>query len=355
MPAWCLASHSPWVLARVSFPGRSLVRGLVLVPMVLPPVVGGVALLLAFGPRGMLGSSFEAFGVTVPFSTAATVVAATFVSLPFLVLSVEAAFATVDTDIEDVAATLGGSSWHVFRTVTLPLVRPAVISGATLAWARALGEFGATITFAGSIAGVTQTMPLAVYEVLPTNPDGALTISLLLLVISASRHRRASIDLAHATAVEASIMTEAAPLLSVRARVDGPSSPRIDATFSVASAGVIGVIGPNGAGKTTLLRSIAGLDEVTSSSEIRVHGRAVTSEPPAMRRVAYVPQGAALFPHLDVHDNVAYGLRARGVKKHAARERSSALLGDSGSTTSPTVHHELFRGARRNASRSRER
>lgn len=184
----CLVFGVPlaWVLARVSFPGRSLVRGLVLVPMVLPPVVGGVALLLAFGPRGMLGSSFETFGVTVPFSTAATVVAATFVSLPFLVLSVEAAFATVDTDIEDVAATLGGSSWHVFRTVTLPLVRPAVISGATLAWARALGEFGATITFAGSIAGVTQTMPLAVYEVLPTNPDGALTISLLLLVISAS-------------------------------------------------------------------------------------------------------------------------------------------------------------------------
>lgn len=121
-------------------------------------------------------------------------------------------------------------------------------------------------------------------------------------------------------------MTAAAHLLSVRARVDGPASPRIDVTFSVASAGVIGVIGPNGAGKTTLLRSIAGLDEVTSTSEIRVHGRTVTGEPPAKRRVAYVPQGAALFPHLDVHDNVAYGLRARGVKKHAARDRSSTLL-----------------------------
>lgn len=182
----CVAVGVPlsWVLARVDFPGRQLVRGLVLVPMVLPPVVGGVALLLAFGPRGLLGSTFELVGVTIPFTTAATVLAATFVSMPFLILTVEAAFASANQPCEDVAETLGGSPWHVFRTVTVPLCRPALISGATLAWARALGEFGATITFAGSIAGVTQTMPLAVYQVLPTNPDGALTISLLLLAIS---------------------------------------------------------------------------------------------------------------------------------------------------------------------------
>jgi molybdate transport system permease protein len=184
----CLVLGVPlaWVLARVDFPGRAVVRGVVLVPMVLPPVVGGVALLLAFGPRGLLGGAFEAFGVTIPFTTAATVVAATFVSLPFLVLTVEAAFASVDEELEDVASTLGGSPWYVFRTVSLPLVRPALLSGATLAWARALGEFGATITFAGSIAGVTQTMPLAVYQVLPVDPDAALTLSLLLLVISTS-------------------------------------------------------------------------------------------------------------------------------------------------------------------------
>jgi len=184
----CLVLGVPlaWVLAKVDFPGRSIVRGLVLVPMVLPPVVGGVALLLAFGPRGLLGGSLDAVGVTIPFTTAATIVAATFVSLPFLVLGVEAAFAGVDADIEDVASTLGGSSWHVFWTVTLPLVRPALVSGATLAWARSLGEFGATITFAGSIAGVTQTMPLAVYQILPTDPDGALTLSLLLLTMSAT-------------------------------------------------------------------------------------------------------------------------------------------------------------------------
>lgn len=184
----CLLLGVPlaWLLARVDFPGRTLVRGLVLVPMVMPPVVGGVALLLAFGPRGLLGGALDVLGVTVPFTTAATVVAAAFVSLPFLVLSVEAAFLATDPRVEDVAETLGGSRWHVFRTVTLPLCRPAVLAGATLAWARALGEFGATITFAGSIAGVTQTMPLAVYEVLPTDPDAALTISVLLLAISAT-------------------------------------------------------------------------------------------------------------------------------------------------------------------------
>lgn len=186
--AICLVVGVPlaWVLARVEFPGRALVRSLVLVPMVLPPVVGGVALLLAFGPRGLFGGAFELLGVTLPFTTAATVMAAAFVSLPFLVLTVEAAFVALDEQYEDVAETLGGSPWHVFRTVTLPLCRPALLSGATLAWARALGEFGATITFAGSIAGVTQTMPLAVYEILPTNPDGALTISIVLLVISAT-------------------------------------------------------------------------------------------------------------------------------------------------------------------------
>ena len=182
----CLVAGVPlaWLLARVDFPGRALLRGMVLVPMVLPPVVGGVALLLAFGPRGVLGGLLADLGITLPFTTAATVLAAAYVSLPFLVLSVEGALQGADTRLDDVAATLGGSPWHVFRTVTLPIVGPAVVSGATLAWARALGEFGATITFAGSIAGVTQTMPLAVYQVLPTDPDGALTLSLLLLATS---------------------------------------------------------------------------------------------------------------------------------------------------------------------------
>jgi molybdate transport system permease protein len=182
----CLVCGVPlaWLLARVDFPGRSLVRGLVLVPMVLPPVVGGVALLLAFGPRGLLGAPLERLGITLPFSTAGAVVAATYVALPFLVLAVEGALESADRTAEEVAETLGASPWRVFWTVTLPAIRPGLASGAALAWARALGEFGATITFAGSIAGVTQTMPLAVYEILPTDPAGALTLSVLMLVTS---------------------------------------------------------------------------------------------------------------------------------------------------------------------------
>ncbi|HUW16335.1 MAG TPA: ABC transporter permease [Actinomycetes bacterium] len=182
----CLVCGVPlaWFLARVDFPGRSLVRGFVLVPMVLPPVVGGVALLLAFGPRGLLGGPLDRLGITLPFSTAGTVMAATYVALPFLVLAVEGALESVDRAAEEVAETLGASPWRVFWTITLPSIRPGLASGAALAWARALGEFGATITFAGSIAGITQTMPLAVYEVLPTDPAGALTLSLLMLVTS---------------------------------------------------------------------------------------------------------------------------------------------------------------------------
>jgi molybdate transport system permease protein len=184
----CLVCGVPlaWLLARVDFPGKALVRGLVLVPMVLPPVVGGVALLLAFGPRGVLGGPLDRLGVTLPFSTAGTVVAAAYVAMPFLVLAVEGALETADRAAEEVAETLGASPWRVFWSITLPAIRPGLAAGAALAWARALGEFGATITFAGSIAGVTQTVPLAVYQVLPTDPAGALTLSVLMLVVSTS-------------------------------------------------------------------------------------------------------------------------------------------------------------------------
>jgi molybdate transport system permease protein len=184
----CLVCGVPlaWLLARVDFPGKPILRGLVLVPMVLPPVVGGVALLLAFGPRGVLGGPLDRIGVTLPFSTAGTVVAAAYVALPFLVLAVEGALETADRAAEEVAETLGASPWRVFWSITLPAIRPGLAAGAALAWARALGEFGATITFAGSVAGVTQTVPLAVYQVLPTDPAGALTLSVLMLATSTS-------------------------------------------------------------------------------------------------------------------------------------------------------------------------
>ena len=174
-----------WVLARVRAPGMTLLRALVTLPLVLPPVVGGVALLLAFGRKGVLGRLLESWtGITLPFTTAGVVVAETFVAMPFLVVTVEGAFRAADRGYEEAAATLGASRLGVFRRVTLPMVAPSLGAGAVLCWARALGEFGATITFAGSFPGRTQTMPLAVYLALESDPDAAIALSLVLLVVS---------------------------------------------------------------------------------------------------------------------------------------------------------------------------
>ncbi len=174
-----------WVYARADFPGRNLLRALTTLPMVLPPVVGGLALLLAFGRRGLLGGWLEhRFGLTLPFSTAGVVMAETFVSMPFLVLTVEAGLRSMDRRYEEAARTLGAGRWIVFRRVTMPLVAPSLLAGGVLCWARALGEFGATITFAGNFPGRTQTMPLAVYLLLETRPEASIVLSLLLLAVS---------------------------------------------------------------------------------------------------------------------------------------------------------------------------
>jgi molybdate transport system permease protein len=167
-----------WLLARREFPGKAAVRALVTVPLVLPPVVGGVALLLAFGRRGLVPTHLA-------FTTWGAMAAEAFVAMPFLILAVEGAIASLDDRYEQVAATLGSGPLATFRRVTLPLVMPGLAAGAALAWARALGEFGATITFAGSLPGVTQTLPLDVYATLDRNPDEAVALSLVLLGLSA--------------------------------------------------------------------------------------------------------------------------------------------------------------------------
>ncbi|WP_099021743.1 ABC transporter permease [Mycolicibacterium palauense] len=174
-----------WILARSDLPGRSALRALVTVPLVLPPVVGGVALFLVLGRRGLLGGwLYEHFGISLPFTTTAVVIAEAFVAMPFLIISVEGALRASDARFEDAAATLGAGGWSTFRRVTLPMVAPGVAAGAVLCWARALGEFGATITFAGNFPGTTQTMPLAVYLALQDNPESAIVLSVLLLVVS---------------------------------------------------------------------------------------------------------------------------------------------------------------------------
>ena len=183
----CLILGVPlaWLLARVEFPGRRLVRALVTVPLVLPPVVGGVALLLVLGRKGIVGSWLDStFGITLPFTTTGVVITEAFVAMPFLVIAMEGALRAADTRYEEAAATLGASRWTTFTHVTLPLVAPGIAAGAVLCWARALGEFGATITFAGNFPGRTQTMPLAVYLALETDLQSAIVLSLILLAVS---------------------------------------------------------------------------------------------------------------------------------------------------------------------------
>jgi molybdate transport system permease protein len=175
-----------WALARGSFRGRTFVRTLIVLPLVMPPVVAGVGLLAAFGRRsGLVGSwLYEWFGIQLTFTTAAAVLAATFVSFPLAVLALEAGLRGLDDRLEDAASTLGASRWYVLRRVTLPLMGPQIAAALVLSWARALGEFGATITFAGSLPGVTRTLPIASYLAMQSDPDEAIALALLLLAVS---------------------------------------------------------------------------------------------------------------------------------------------------------------------------
>ncbi|MCY0937765.1 ABC transporter permease [Streptomyces sp. H34-S4] len=346
-----------WLLARVEFKGKALVRSLVLLPMVLPPTVGGVALLLGFGRRGLLGPWLEgAFGITLPFHTSGAVVAATFVAMPFLVISLEGALGGLKPSYEETAASLGSTPLRVFFTVTLPMVAPGLIAGAALTWARALGEFGATITFAGNLPGTTQTLPLQVYLLLQDQPEAATSVSLLLLsiamaVLVALRGRWTGTPAARKDAGAAPVSEDAAgpaPLgpvppgapLSPADAAEPPAGAPADggrwplhATVSgfnelvldAEPGTTIAVVGENGAGKTTLLRALLGLTP-RAHAELRLGDTDVTGLPPHRRQVAWVPQDGALFPHLSALANTAYGLRARRVPRATARAEAQAWL-----------------------------
>ncbi|MEV4423866.1 ABC transporter permease [Streptomyces sp. NPDC049602] len=351
-----------WLLARVPFRGKAIVRSLVLLPMVLPPTVGGVALLLAFGRRGVVGPWLEStFGVTLPFHTSGAVVAATFVAMPFLVISLEGALGGLRPRYEETAASLGASPVRVFFTVTLPMVAPGLLAGAALTWARALGEFGATITFAGNLPGTTQTLPLQVYLLLQDEPEAATSVSLLLLAIamavlvalrgrwtgapSGGRARAVSVAPAEEPAVPGA-GTQAAPVEALPGAHGGPGAPAVGAlpgedagrwalhadvtgftelTLDAEPGTTVAVVGPNGAGKTTLLRALLGLTP-RAHAALRLGDADVTELPPHRRRVAWVPQDGALFPHLSALANTAYGLRARGVPRAEARREAQAWL-----------------------------
>ncbi|MFB8443924.1 ABC transporter permease [Streptomyces niveus] len=340
-----------WLLARVDFPGKAFVRSLVLLPMVLPPTVGGVALLLAFGRRGLLGPWLEdTFGITLPFHTSGAVVAATFVAMPFLVISLEGALGGLRPRYEETAASLGASPVRVFATVTLPMVAPGLFAGAALTWARALGEFGATITFAGNLPGTTQTLPLQVYLLLQNSPEAATSVSLLLLVIAmgvlivlrgrwtgtprdtegaTNRRRNQATSADDDTEADGAAVdpgkegagTTVEERWALHADVTGFTCLVLDAEPGT----TIAVVGPNGAGKTTLLRALLGLTP-RAHAELRLGALDVTALPPHRRGVAWVPQDGALFPHLSALSNTAYGLRAQGVGRAEARRSAQLWL-----------------------------
>ncbi len=175
-----------WLLARGRFRGKALLRGLTTLPMVLPPVVGGIALLLAYGRRGMVGEPLNsALGISLPFTLPGVIVAEAFVAMPFFVITLESGLRSMNTRLEDAARSLGAGRLTVFRRVTLPLIFPSLVAGGVLTWSRALGEFGATITFAGDMPGVTQTAPLAIYVSQSSDQlDEAIALSLVLVVVS---------------------------------------------------------------------------------------------------------------------------------------------------------------------------
>ncbi|WP_327167510.1 ABC transporter permease [Streptomyces subrutilus] len=337
-----------WLLARVEFKGKVFVRSLVLLPMVLPPTVGGVALLLGFGRRGLIGPWLEGtFGITLPFHTSGAVVAATFVAMPFLVISLEGALGGLKQSYEETASSLGAPPLRVFLTVTLPMVAPGLIAGAALTWARALGEFGATITFAGNLPGTTQTLPLQVYLLLQDQPEAATSVSLLLLAIAmavliALRGRWTGTPVARTAEAPKPAEEPAASAVG-----KGPADGGADAPAPSDGAGrwplhttvtgfnqltleaepgtTIAVVGENGAGKTTLLRALLGLTP-RAHAELRLGDTDVTALPPHRRQVAWVPQDGALFPHLSALANTAYGLRARKVPRAEARREAQAWL-----------------------------
>ncbi len=340
-----------WLLARVEFPGKALVRCLVMLPMVLPPTVAGVALLQGYGRRGLLGPALDSwFGVSLPFSTTGAVIASAFVSMPFLVISLEGSLAGLHPRYEETATSLGAAPLRVFRTITLPMIAPGLIAGAALCWARALGEFGATITFAGNLPGTTQTLPLQVYLLLQDDPEGATAVSLLLLVIAtvvllALRGRwlggRPAEPKAAATpssdekadgggddarafaarSAEGGDRPKPAPA-PLRTTVTGATNAALDAPAGT----TIAVVGPNGAGKTTLLRALLGLTHRATARPLALGDTEVSAEPPHKRRIAWVPQDGALFPHLTALANTAYGLRAQGTSKAEAQAEAQHWL-----------------------------
>ena len=341
------------VLSR-SWRGVRAARILVALPLSLPPVVAGIALLAAFGRRSTLGALLSGAGLDIAFTTTAVVIAQVFVSLPFLIVTLESALRSREQGLDEMASSLGASPSRVFWQITLPTVLPGLGRGAALALARCLGEFGATLTFAGSMQGVTRTMPLQIYLARESDADLALALGIVLLGVAAAvvaltetpwgrlasvvRSRLSSTRHGRAAAPGApSASSSAAPTALAEDTGEGAD---VRVTGSVEARGwnvdaelrpglVTAVVGHNGAGKSTLAQVIAGtlrLDEGSARIGERVVDDAVTFVPARRRGVAMVSQAPRIFTHMSVLANVAFPLRVRGVGRAQAREAALEQL-----------------------------
>lgn len=347
----CVVMGLPLAMVIARAPERIAVvlRTVVTLPLVLPPLVGGVALLTILGKTGMIGGVLEGLGVGIPFTPAAVSVAQTFVAMPFLVIAVESALRANGVGYENIAATLGSRPHHTLRRITLPLIAPGLGAGIVLAFARAVGEFGATALVAGNQPGYTQTIPMAIYTAfngVGTTRQGAMALSVLLIITSLV------ILIAFPAARGARPSRAASPALTEEGtQQHPPSSPtrltpgqgkaitidvsyarngfHLDATFNIAPGQVVAVVGPNGAGKTTLINLIAGMLTPTQGSIAIGEDIRITPDdapPPWQREVSLLAQEPLLFPHLNVGANVEFGPRARNLPTEQTQQQAHAFL-----------------------------
>lgn len=334
-------------LAR-QWPGVGLARIVVVLPMTMPPVVAGIALLATFGRRGWLGPSLQEAGISIAFSTTAVVLAQVFVSMPFLVVTLEAALRSRERQAERMARTLGAGSLTVLVRITLPLVAPALARGTALALGRALGEFGATLTFAGSLEGTTRTMPLAIYLERESDADTAMALAVVLVVTSAlvvgltalpggwiyrlrtwaERQLFKKIDEAGAANSKPNqLAASTTPGSKIELVAKLPERSIDNARLEVSPGQFLTLIGPNGCGKSTLCLMIAGLLRTQgylkiSDKTLDEPGWRGTFVSPGKRPVALLAQNPGIFTHMSVLDNVAFGPRCQGQGRRRARQRA---------------------------------
>lgn len=330
------------------WPGVGLARIVVVLPMTMPPVVAGIALLATFGRRGWLGPSLQEAGISIAFSTTAVVLAQVFVSMPFLVVTLEAALRSRDRQAERMARTLGAGSLTVLMRITLPLVAPALARGTALALGRALGEFGATLTFAGSLEGTTRTMPLAIYLERESDADTAMALAVVLVVTSAlvvgltalpggwiyrlrtwaERQLFKKIDETGAANTKPNqLAAPTTPGSKIELVAKLPERSIDNARLEVSPGQFLTLIGPNGCGKSTLCLMIAGLLRTQgylkiSDKTLDEPGWRGTFVSPGKRPVALLAQNPGIFTHMSVLDNVAFGPRCQGQGRRRARQRA---------------------------------